>query len=155
MESADEDDAAILLQTEFVWALGVVLDVSPLSLIHFSLVEELVITSDSNLRLAFLILGGEEATGICWKIRAFVVPILQAPGVDREILRRSKDRKGGSLAAKALLARLLLGAGFEVADQTLDLLYILRYIRDGFSHGCRVNVPVQEEGRYYGWYGCG
>lgn len=79
MESTDEDNAAILLETELVRTFCVLLDIPPLGFVDFLLVEELIIPSDSNLGLVFLILCEEESSGISREIRALVVPILEAP----------------------------------------------------------------------------
>lgn len=79
MESADKYDAAVFLKTQFVWAFGVALDISPLGSIDLPLIKELVVSSDNNFGLALLVLRSEKASCVGWEVVTLVVPILKPP----------------------------------------------------------------------------
>lgn len=64
METADEDDAAIFLQTQLIGTLGSLLDGAPLGGMNFTSIEEFVVASDGDLRLTLLILASKESSSV-------------------------------------------------------------------------------------------
>jgi hypothetical protein len=59
MQAADEDDASILLQTQLVRAFRIIFDISPFGSVHLFSVEELIVATDTDLGLSFLVLGSK------------------------------------------------------------------------------------------------
>ena len=75
LQAAYEDDAAVLLERQFVGTSSVVLDVSPPGLVDFVDVEKLVIAPNDNLVLLLAVLGGEETTGIDGQVAFLVISV--------------------------------------------------------------------------------
>lgn len=83
IETRNEDDTTVLLDTEFVGSSSIVINVCPVRIIDFAGVEELVVPSDGNLGGSVFPFMGEEATSVGGEIVALVVPITELPRVDR------------------------------------------------------------------------